>query len=280
MACSTASRPVPRELPAMGTSVTRRTSRCLQIKNRWHSRVVARSGSRRSRRRRSGRSRVSPQSQQAVLCFLRTVNGSHSPRPAVEVAVMGRSCPSTAIACVSSATAMALSRRCSRAADGYRLGFRRRYHLDSGRRDPGSIQFTADGSLLWTESSTNGKQREIKVASMGGQPRTLWKDYDERWFSPTGRDSKVLVSPDGKSVAFISDRSGWIHIYVMPVNATSETQAKQITSGNFLAGLGNWSADSKKIAYHHSLAGNQMERSSMSSMSPQARRNPSSPSTV
>jgi len=88
----------------------------------------------------------------------------------------------------------------------------------------------------------------------------LWKDSDERWFSPTGRDSKVLVSPDGKSVAFISDRSGWIHIYVMPVNAASESQAKPLTSGGFLAGLGSWSADSTRIAYHRSEAGNQYER--------------------
>ena len=122
------------------------------------------------------------------------------------------------------------------------------------------MQFTADKSLLWTENSMSSKIREIKVSAIGGSTRTLWKDYDERWFTPTGRDSKVIVSPDGKSVAFVSDRTGWIHIYVMPVTATSEKQAKQLTSGNFLAGLGGWSPDSKKIVYHHSTAGNQMER--------------------
>ena len=126
--------------------------------------------------------------------------------------------------------------------------------------NPGSIQFTADGSVVWAEGSASGKTREIKVWSAGHQPRTLWKDVDDRWFSPTGRDSKVLVSPDGKSVAFVSDRTGWIHIYVMPVNATSESQAKQLTSGNYLAGLGSWSTDSTRIAYHRSEAGNQMER--------------------
>lgn len=124
----------------------------------------------------------------------------------------------------------------------------------------GSVQFTADGSLLWTEAASSGKLREIKTAPVGGQPRRLWKDYDERWFTPTNRDSKVLVSPDGKSVAFVSDRTGWIQIYVMPVNATSESQAKQLTSGDFLNGLGGWSPDSKKMAYHHSVAGNQYER--------------------
>lgn len=125
--------------------------------------------------------------------------------------------------------------------------------------NPNSIQFTADGSLVWAEGSADGKRREIK-AWKSGQVRTLWKDVDERWFSPTGRDSKVLVSPDGKSIAFVSDRSGWIHVYVIPADATSESQAKQLTTGGFLAGLGSWSADSTKIAYHRSEAGNQYER--------------------
>ncbi len=126
--------------------------------------------------------------------------------------------------------------------------------------NPSSIQFAADGSLVWAEGSADGKRREIKVWKAGSEPRTLWKDVDDRWFSPTGRDSKVLVSPDGKSVAFVSDRTGWIHVYVMPVNATSESQARQLTSGGYLAGLGSWSADSTKIAYHRSDAGNQYER--------------------
>ena len=122
-----------------------------------------------------------------------------------------------------------------------------------------SVQFTADGALLWSEGSASGKVREIK-AWRSGTTRTLWKDADDRWFSPTGRDSRVLVSPDGKSVAFISDRSGWIHIYVMATDATSESQAKQVTAGGYLAGLGSWSPDSSRIAYHRSEAGNQHER--------------------
>jgi dipeptidyl aminopeptidase/acylaminoacyl peptidase len=123
-----------------------------------------------------------------------------------------------------------------------------------------SVQFAADGALVWAEGSVNGKTREIKTWRAGTTPRTLWRDVDDRWFSPTGRDSKVLVSPDGRSVAFISDRSGWIHLYVMPVSATSESQAKQLTTGGYLAGLGSWSADSTRLAYHRSEPGNQFER--------------------
>src|SRR5471032_203455 len=126
--------------------------------------------------------------------------------------------------------------------------------------NPGSVQFAADGSLVWAEGSASGKTREIKSWRAGGPARTLWKDQDDRWFSPTGRDSKVIVSPDGTQVAFVSDRTGWIHVYVTPVNASSESQAKQLTKGDYLAGLGSWSADSKRIAYHRSAADNQMER--------------------
>src|SRR5262249_10139332 len=61
-------------------------------------------------------------------------------------------------------------------------------------------------------------------------------------------------------LAFVSDRSGWIHIYVMPVDASSESQARQLTTGGYLAGLGSWSPDNRHIAYHHSVPGNQYER--------------------
>lgn len=125
---------------------------------------------------------------------------------------------------------------------------------------PSALQFTEGGGLLWAETSADGKTRAIKVASAEGAVRTLWRDHDERWFSPTGRDSKVIVSPDGKMVAFVSDRSGWIQVYAMAVNATAESQAKQLTRGQFLSGLGSWSADSRKIAYHRAAPDNPMER--------------------
>jgi dipeptidyl aminopeptidase/acylaminoacyl peptidase len=124
------------------------------------------------------------------------------------------------------------------------------------------VQWTADGALLYQEVSRDSKSRFINVAAIGALPRTLWKDYDEKYWSPNARDSKMVVSPDGKWVAFASDRSGWIHLYVIPTDATSDSQAKQLTSGSYLAGInfGGWSPDSKRIAYHHSVDGNQMER--------------------
>ncbi|MGE3276700.1 MAG: prolyl oligopeptidase family serine peptidase [Vicinamibacterales bacterium] len=124
----------------------------------------------------------------------------------------------------------------------------------------GSVQWTADGAVLFEEKSPDGKTREIKVAQLDGATRTLWTDHDDRWWSPTNRDSKVLVSPDGKTVAFATDRSGWIHVYAMPIDATGERDARKLTSGEFLAGLGSWSPDGRRLAYHHGAPGNPMER--------------------
>jgi dipeptidyl aminopeptidase/acylaminoacyl peptidase len=123
-----------------------------------------------------------------------------------------------------------------------------------------SPQFAANGALVYQETAPDGKTREIRAAAMGALPRVLWRDRDEKWVSPTNRDVKLLVSPDGKQIAFVSDRTGWIHVYAMPVDATSEAQATQLTSGNFGTGLGSWSPDSTRLAYHRSAPGNQMER--------------------
>ena len=123
-----------------------------------------------------------------------------------------------------------------------------------------NLQWGAGGTLVYQELSPDGKTREIKVARVGGSSRTIWQDRDERWWSPTGRDARLTTSPDGTQVAFVSDRSGWIHVYVMPVDATAEAQARQLTSGEFGTGLPAWSPDGTRIAYHHSAAGNQMER--------------------
>ena len=125
-----------------------------------------------------------------------------------------------------------------------------------------AVQWTGEGSILFQERSPDRKTRSIQVWSVGSVPRTLWRDHDPAWWSPTTRNSKTVVSPDGKWVAFASDRTGWDHLYVMPVNATAESEARQLTSGNYLAGVGfgSWSPDSRRLAYHHSVEGNLMER--------------------
>jgi dipeptidyl aminopeptidase/acylaminoacyl peptidase len=122
-----------------------------------------------------------------------------------------------------------------------------------------SMQWAAGPSIVHEEFSADHKTMEIKITSLAGGTHTLWKDHDSAWISPADGAMDV-TSPDGKWLAFISDRTGWPHLYVIPTDANSETQAKQISAGNFGDGYAAWSPDSKRIAYAHSADGNQMER--------------------
>jgi fermentation-respiration switch protein FrsA (DUF1100 family) len=123
-----------------------------------------------------------------------------------------------------------------------------------------AVQWTADESLLYQEISADKKTRVIKIWSIGGESRPLWKDHDPKWWTASIQASDTVVSPDGKSVVFASDRTGWTHLYVMPVDATSESQARALTSGKLTAVFGSWSPDGRRIAYHHSAEGNDFER--------------------
>jgi dipeptidyl aminopeptidase/acylaminoacyl peptidase len=121
------------------------------------------------------------------------------------------------------------------------------------------MQWAAGPSIIHVEYSPDHKNMEIKSTSVSGETRTLWKDHDSAWISPAD-GAEDVTSPDGKWLAFISDRSGWPHLYVIPVDATSESQAKQISKGNFGDGYAAWSPDSTRIAFAHSADGNQGER--------------------
>jgi dipeptidyl aminopeptidase/acylaminoacyl peptidase len=121
------------------------------------------------------------------------------------------------------------------------------------------MQWAAGPSIIHVEYSADHKTMEIKSTTLSGETRTLWKDYDPAWISPADGATDV-TSPDGRWLAFISDRSGWPHLYTIPTDATSESQAKQISRGAFGDGYAAWSPDSKHVAYAHSAEGNQMER--------------------
>jgi Tol biopolymer transport system component/dienelactone hydrolase len=121
------------------------------------------------------------------------------------------------------------------------------------------MQWAAGPSIVHEEFSEDHKTLEIKITTLSGETRTLWRDHDSAWISPADGAMDV-TSPDGKWVAFISDRSGWPHLYVIPTDATSESQARQLSKGAFGDGYAAWSPDSKQVAYTHSTEGNQMER--------------------
>ena len=128
-------------------------------------------------------------------------------------------------------------------------------------RNYGSTEFqwAAGPSIVHEEVSADHKTMELEVTSLSGETRTLWKDHDAAWISPADGAMDV-ASPDGKWIAFISDRTGWPHLYVIRTNASSESEARQIGRGNFGDGYAAWSPDSRRIAWAHSAEGDQMER--------------------
>jgi Tol biopolymer transport system component/dienelactone hydrolase len=121
------------------------------------------------------------------------------------------------------------------------------------------FQWVAGPALVVSEVTPDRKTRELQVIDIHGQSRTLWTDHDPAWFSAFD-GAKTTASPDGKLIAFESNRSGWQHLYVIPTDATSEKQARQLSTGNFIDGYPTWSRDSKYIAYSHSAADSLMER--------------------
>lgn len=126
--------------------------------------------------------------------------------------------------------------------------------------EPEALRWNGDRVRSYEPSTT---ARRLGIVSVdGGDPAwipTIGAVGEIQWSA----DAAVIyqeISPDGRTLAFVSDRTGWIQIYVIPTAATSEAQARQLTTGNALSGLGGWSPDGRRLAYHHSAPGNQFER--------------------
>jgi hypothetical protein len=58
--------------------------------------------------------------------------------------------------------------------------------------------------------------------------------------------SDPIPSPDGKSIAFVSDRDGWDHLYVVPAAGGAVTQ---ITKGAYEVRDVSWSPDASRIIF-------------------------------
>ena len=72
-----------------------------------------------------------------------------------------------------------------------------------------------------------------------------------RLTSSTSRDYQLAWSPDGKRIAYVSERDGNPEIYVVDVDGTEEegTQEVRLTFNEFPDLLPAWSPDGKRIAF-------------------------------
>ena len=112
----------------------------------------------------------------------------------------------------------------------------------------GEPQISSDGRTVVytvgaTDMDTNRVAHNIWVvpAAPGSQPRQL---------TQSGHDTRPQWSPDGKTIAFLSNREGVTQIYAMPAQGGN---AKKITSLSTGADNEKWSPDGRSIAFTSSV---------------------------
>ncbi len=130
----------------------------------------------------------------------------------------------------------------------------------AGRDAPGSgpsrlARTGGFGGMRWVDAthwtgdrqSSDFKRRTIVFGDLTAERKTLHEDVDAKFWSIPGQaEPGALPSPDGKWIAFLSDRDGWDHVYAMPAGGG---EAKQLTQGRFEAWRPSWAPDSTRIAF-------------------------------
>jgi dipeptidyl aminopeptidase/acylaminoacyl peptidase len=118
----------------------------------------------------------------------------------------------------------------------------------------GGLRWLGNDQVIFDRQSPDYKRRTTYLAdARTGEARMLREDVDAKfWSIPGNTGAAAQGSPDGKWIAFLSDRDGWDHLYVM---AAAGGEAVQVTSGAFEAWRPTWSPDSTRLAFDANLPG-------------------------
>ena len=127
----------------------------------------------------------------------------------------------------------------------------------------GPLQQVTTGAGQDVEVTTSPDGRRLAFATLR-QNADIWKlpvlpqsgmprGSPEAVISTTREDSRGAWSPDGKMVAFNSDRAGDMNIWLL---TPADSNPRQLTTGHGGDFQPNWSPDEKKIVFFSSRAGN------------------------
>ena len=114
----------------------------------------------------------------------------------------------------------------------------------------GGLAWVDASHLVFDRVSDDFKTYTIYIAdTQSGAVRPIAQEIEQEfWSIPDWGESgaQPWPSPNGKWIAFLTDRDGWDHLYVMPA---SGGDAVQVTKGKFEAWRPEWSHDSTRIAF-------------------------------
>jgi dipeptidyl aminopeptidase/acylaminoacyl peptidase len=114
----------------------------------------------------------------------------------------------------------------------------------------GGLAWVDAARLVFDRQSSDFKKYAIYVAdAANGSIHAIHEVTEEKfWSIPDWGEAgaQPWPSPDGRWIAFLSDRDGWDHLYVL---STTGGEAVQITRGHFEAWRPSWSHDSTRIAF-------------------------------
>jgi dipeptidyl aminopeptidase/acylaminoacyl peptidase len=111
----------------------------------------------------------------------------------------------------------------------------------------GAFEWSPDGRrLAISRLSSDFTRKELWVADTAtADQHLLHRDTDPIWVSHNVEPSlEPAFSPDGRQIAFVSNATGWKHVYVVPT-AGGETRA--LTRGEHENDLVGWAPDGESV---------------------------------
>ncbi len=109
-----------------------------------------------------------------------------------------------------------------------------------------SPKWSPDSKKLVIEKrKRNCKRREILVKDLiDNKEIVIYEENTQKWIYELSQES--YWSPKSDNIAFISDRDGWCHLYILNLEKKSLTQ---FTKGEYEVSYPAWSPDGSKIAF-------------------------------